>query len=160
MESREFELVSFKAVVHYLGYYATETPLSQPFCDESALGKIITHTHTHTHIYIYIYIYTLRLFGWLDLMAYRPCRLFNTRCIRIVSRLFSYGHLKFSKTLDNSVCDCYTSYGMTDQFLWFHLQTATAAIGIHPTKTWLSQLVNFKNAIWQFRRTRSNKTVF
>ena len=25
--------------------------------------------------------------------------------------------------------------------------TATAAIGIHPTKAWLSQLVNFKNAI-------------
>ena len=25
--------------------------------------------------------------------------------------------------------------------------TATAAIGIHPTKSWLSQLVNFKNAI-------------
>ena len=34
---------------------------------------------------------------------------------------------------------------MTDQFLWFQLQiTATAAIGIHPTKAWLSQLVNFK----------------
>ena len=31
--------------------------------------------------------------------------------------------------------------------------TATAAIGIHPTKAWLSQLVNFKNAIWHFRRT-------
>ena len=27
-------------------------------------------------------------------------------------------------------------------------RTATAAIGIHPTKAWLSQLVNFKNAIW------------
>ena len=26
--------------------------------------------------------------------------------------------------------------------------TATAAIGIHPTKAWLSQMVNFKNAIW------------
>ena len=26
--------------------------------------------------------------------------------------------------------------------------TATARIGIHPTKAWLSQLVNFKNAIW------------
>ena len=25
--------------------------------------------------------------------------------------------------------------------------TATAAIGMHPTKAWLSQLVNFKNAI-------------
>ena len=28
--------------------------------------------------------------------------------------------------------------------------TATAAIGIHPTNAWLSQLVNFKNAIWHF----------
>ena len=39
--------------------------------------------------------------------------------------------------------------------------TATAAIGIHPTKAWLLQLVNFKNAIWiweQFRRTMRNKT--
>ena len=29
------------------------------------------------------------------------------------------------------------------RFKW----TATAAIGIHPTKSWLSQLVNFKNAL-------------
>ena len=44
------------------------------------------------------------------------------------------------------------------RFKW----TATAAIGIHPTKVWLSQLVNFKNAIWmwgQFRRTICNKIV-
>ena len=32
------------------------------------------------------------------------------------------------------------------RFKW----TATAAIGIHPTKAWLSQLVNFKNASRQF----------
>ena len=41
-------------------------------------------------------------------------------------------------------------------------QLATTAIGIHPTKTWLSPLVNFKNAIWtsgHFRRTIWNKTV-
>ena len=40
--------------------------------------------------------------------------------------------------------------------------TATAAIGIHPTKVWLLQLVNFKNAIWtwgHFRRTTCNKIV-
>ena len=37
--------------------------------------------------------------------------------------------------------------------------TATAEIGIHPTKAWLSQLVNFKNAIWHFRRTICNKIV-
>ena len=40
--------------------------------------------------------------------------------------------------------------------------TAWAGIGIHPTKGWLSQLVNFKNAIWtwgHFRRTICNKIV-
>ena len=35
--------------------------------------------------------------------------------------------------------------------------TAKAAIGIHPTKAWLLQLVNFKNAIWHFRRMIYNK---
>ena len=38
--------------------------------------------------------------------------------------------------------------------------TATAAIGIHPTKAWLSQRLNFKNAIWHFRRTICNKILF
>ena len=33
---------------------------------------------------------------------------------------------------------------MISRFKW----TATAAFGIHPTKAWLSQVVNFKNAIW------------
>ena len=44
------------------------------------------------------------------------------------------------------------------RFKW----TATAAIGIHPTKAWLSQLVNFKNAIWtgrHFRRTICHEIV-
>ena len=39
---------------------------------------------------------------------------------------------------------------------------ATAAIGIQPTKAWLSQLGNFKNANWtwgHFRRTICNKIV-
>ena len=42
-------------------------------------------------------------------------------------------------------------------------RTATAAIGIHPTKARLSQLVNFKNAIWtwgHFRSTLCNKILF
>ena len=38
--------------------------------------------------------------------------------------------------------------------------TATAGIEIHPTEAWLSQLVNFKNAIWHFRRTICNKILF
>ena len=45
------------------------------------------------------------------------------------------------------------------RFKW----TAAAAIGIYPTKAWLSQLVNFKNAIWtwgHFRRTICKKFYF
>ena len=38
--------------------------------------------------------------------------------------------------------------------------TATAALGIHPTKAWLSQRGNFKNAIWHFRITMCNKILF
>ena len=37
--------------------------------------------------------------------------------------------------------------------------TVTAAIGIHPTKAWFSQLVNFKNAIRMWGRTICNKIV-
>ena len=39
---------------------------------------------------------------------------------------------------------------------WFK-STATAGIRIQPTKPWLSQLVNFKNAIWHFKRKLCNK---
>ena len=41
------------------------------------------------------------------------------------------------------------------RFRW----TGTARIGIHLTKARLSQLVNFKNAIWYFRRTIRNNSV-
>ena len=39
------------------------------------------------------------------------------------------------------------------RFKW----TTTAAIGIHTTKAWLSQLLNFKIAIWTWGRTICNK---
>ena len=38
--------------------------------------------------------------------------------------------------------------------------TATAGIEIHPTKTWLSQLVNFKNAIWTLEERYEIKFCF
>ena len=77
---------------------------------------------------------------------------------------FLYRHFKLSKTLVNSVCYCYTCDEMTDKFLWFQVQMhRTAAIGIHPTKAWLSLLGNFKNAIWtwgHFRRMICYKIMF
>ena len=42
------------------------------------------------------------------------------------------------------------------RFKW----TATAGIGIHPTKAWLSQLVNFKNAIWTLEEQYAKKFCF
>ena len=42
------------------------------------------------------------------------------------------------------------------RFKW----TATATIGIPPTKAWLSQLVNFKNAIWTLEERYAIKFCF
>ena len=42
------------------------------------------------------------------------------------------------------------------RFKW----TARAAIGIYPTKAWLSQLVNFKNAIWTLEEWYAIKFCF
>ena len=63
------------------------------------------------------------------------------------------------QTLENSICYCYTSYEMTDQFLSFQVQMNSYSSN-WKAKAWLSQLVNFKNAIWHFRRTICNKIVF
>ena len=43
---------------------------------------------------------------------------------------------------------------LTNYYDFRFKRTATAAIEIHPTKAWLSQLVNFKNAIWMWGHFR------
>ena len=99
----------------------------------------------------------------------------SIRCMAIVI-YFLYPGLRgeFNKFLDifvlvfkivvdfeNSVCYSDTSYEMTEQFLWFQVQlTATAAIGIHPTKAWLYQLVNLKNTIWTLEERYAIKFCF
>ena len=82
-----------------------------------------------------------------------------TRCIRYVSRLFSFKIVV--DTWEFSILLLYILWDDWPIFYDFSFKwTATAAIGIHPTKVWLSQLVNFKNTIWHFRRTRCNKILF
>ena len=57
----------------------------------------------------------------------------------------------------------YILWGLTNFYDFRFKWTATAAIEIDPTKSWLSQMMNFKNAIWtwgQFRRTICNKILF
>ena len=80
------------------------------------------------------------------------------RCIRYVSRLFSYGHLNCHRLLKiQYVIAIHLMRWLTNFYDFRFKETAPAGIGIHPTKAWLSQLVNFKNAIWHFRRTICNK---
>ena len=48
----------------------------------------------------------------------------------------------------------------TWKFSMLFLYIIGVGIGIHPTKAWLSQLVNFKNAILTWGRKISNKVLF
>ena len=87
----------------------------------------------------------------------------DTWCIRYVSRLFCTGISNCCRLLKIPyVIAIHLMRWLTNFYDFSFKRTATAAIGIHPTKAWLSQLVNFKNAIWtwgHFRRTICNKIV-
>ena len=49
---------------------------------------------------------------------------------------------------------------MTNFYDFSFKSTATTGIGIHPTKAWLSQLVNFKNVIWTLEERYAIKFCF
>ena len=88
----------------------------------------------------------------------------NTWWIQSVSRLFWTGIQNYRILFKiQYLIAIHLMRGLTNfydiKFKW----TAIAGIGIHPTKAWLLQLVNFKNAIWtweHFRRTICNKILF
>ena len=101
-----------------------------------------THTHTHTHIYIYIYVYVRG--------AFNKFPDFFCTGIWHCRRLFKIQYL-IAIHLMRWLTNFYDF-----SFKW----TATVAIGIHLTKAWLLQLVNFKNAIWTWGRTICNKILF
>ena len=62
------------------------------------------------------------------------------------------------ETLENSLCYCYTSYEMTDQFLWFQLQMNSYSSNWNTP--YLSQLLDFKNAIWTLEEQYAIKFCF
>ena len=69
---------------------------------------------------------------------------------------FLYRHLKLSYY----VIAIHLMRWLTNFYDFRFKWTATAAIGIHPTKAWLSQLVNFKNAICTFEERHAIKFCF
>ena len=91
-----------------------------------------THTHTHTHTHTYV----VHSIGF---------------------QTFLYRHWKCRRLLKiHYVIAMHLMRWLTNFYDFRFKSRATAAIGIHPTKAWLSQLVNFKNAVWtggHFRRT-------
>ena len=95
------------------------------------------------YIYIYIYIYVVHLISFKTFLVWAFKIVVDPWKFPVIA-------IHLMRWLTN-----FYDFG----FKW----TATAAIGIHPTKAWLSQLVNFKNAIWtsgHFRRTICNKILF
>ena len=82
----------------------------------------------------------------------------------ISSRLFCTGISNCRRLLKiQYVIVMYLMRWLTNFYDFKFKWTTTAGIGIHPTKVWLSQLVNFKNAIWMwghFIRTICNKILF
>ena len=95
------------------------------------------------YIYIYIYIYVRGAFNMFPD--------FFVQAFKIVVDAWKFSMLLLYTHLMRWLTNCYDFRSKS---------TATAAIGIHPTKAWLSQLANSKNAIWHFRRKLCNKIVF
>ncbi len=70
-------------------------------------------------------------------------------------------HLQLLQTPENSVCFAILPIRRLTNFYDFRFKwTATAGIGIHPSKAWLSQLVNFKNATWTLEERYAIKFCF
>ena len=109
-------------------YYSTSTSISFFFI---AIHRLSYFRTTFITIYLHMINHS-RVFdtNWISLICFifyeahlqEQIIYIYTRCIRSVSRLFSCGQLKLSLTLKNSICYCYTTYEMTDQFLWFQVQ--------------------------------------
>ena len=132
---------------------------------------IYTHIYTYINTYaqIYIYIYTHII---MHIYTYTHTHIYTDTCMYI----YIYGAFNrfpdfFRMGIENCGRPLKIQYVIAiHQMRWltnfynFRLKwTVTTAIGIHPTKAWLSQLVNFKNAIYSqghFKRTICNKILF
>ena len=109
---------------------------------------------------LYTYILNIYDLVWLVFMAYQ--QLFTGKFSLYIRGAYDkfpdFFRVGIKIIVDSWKFSMWLLYILWDDWLIFK-STATAAIGIHPTKAWLSQMVNFKSAIWHFRRTTCNKIV-
>ena len=107
--------------------------------------------------------FTLCLWCGLSSMQFTIYNLFYhvTWCIQYISRLFCTGVYDCRRLLKiQYVIAIHLIRWLTNFYDFRFKWTATAGIGIHPTRTWLSQLVNFKNEIWTFKEGYAIKFCF
>ena len=84
-----------------------------------------------------------------------------SQLVSFKNAIWTWGH--FRRTICNKiqyVIAIHLMRWLTDFYDFSFKETATAAIGIHPTKAWLSQLVNFKNEIWTLEERYTIKFCF
>ena len=108
------------------------------------------------YIYIYIYIY-ISLLSSLSLSLYIYIYIYIYTYIRgaydTFPDFFRMGILNRRRLLKGQyVIAIHLMRWQTNFYDFRFIWTATSAIGIHPTKAWLSQLVNFKIAIRTWER--------
>ena len=97
---------------HWIGHIRRKGVCLNSAAKSRKMGIIHDEVAIYIHIYIYIYIY----------IYIGACVCVCVYVVHSISfQTFLYGHLELSWTLENSVCYCYTSYEMTDQFLWFQI---------------------------------------
>ena len=71
--------------------------------------------------------------------------------IRFQTFFFLYRHFKLFWTLENSVCYCYTSYEMTDKFLWFRVEINSYS------KNWNTTLLKPDCHSWWISKMQSGR---
>ena len=87
--------------------------------------------------------------------------LINTWSFHSVSRLFCTGIWNWCRHLKiHYVIAIHLMRWLTNFYDFRFKSTGTAGIGIYPTKAWLSQLLNFKNAIWTLEERYAIKFFF
>ena len=102
--------------------------------------RACAHTHVHTHIYIYIYIWG----AYNKFPDFFPMSFWNFRGLLKIQYVIAIHLMRW----------------LTNFYDFSFKSTSTAAIGIHPTKAWLSQLVNFKNTVWTLEERYAIKFCF
>ena len=124
--------------------------------------NMLYHRYWALFVYVYSKLYYQYWYIWRD--RYNPSFIYIRGAYDKFPDFFRMGIYNFCRPLKiHYIIVIHLIRWLANSYDFMFKWTATVAIGIHPIKAWLSQLVNFKNAIWtwgHFRRTICNEILF